>query len=348
MKKVFSSAMQCAHIWAQQVQDEGRAGNVSFRGPVWYSYSTPIAWIHPTQDRGYITLISSQGFSSATSGHKADARRASPNGPCINVPFIGEIGEESFQYNVCGWGRAARPVGGETWHTANLAWFQSEYGAQIAKFRRMRDVYSFDWLRHIVREANAYCDAFGLARLVLDAEADIAALEVFRAAREARLNTPEAEAKRDADRAKRKDRAERKAAIEAQQRREADADRLTAWITGNPLVRSLHGLQAPGGGVYLRVKGEELQTSQGASVPLAHAVRAFRFIKLIRARGDGWDANGHTVHVGHFTINRINSDGSFQAGCHFIGWPEIERIATLVGVLDSAPSDEAVEVTSNH
>lgn len=38
MRKVFKSAAECAHIWASRSQDEGRSGNVSFRGDSIYSY----------------------------------------------------------------------------------------------------------------------------------------------------------------------------------------------------------------------------------------------------------------------------------------------------------------------
>jgi hypothetical protein len=62
-------------------------------------------------------------------------------------------------------------------------------------------------------------------------------------------------------------------------------------------------------------------------VPLSHAIRVFQFVKLCRERNQEWKRNGKTLRVGHFQVDFIHADGSFQAGCHFIGWPEIERVA---------------------
>jgi hypothetical protein len=88
--------------------------------------------------------------------------------------------------------------------------------------------------------------------------------------------------------------------------------------------------------------GAELVTSQGARVPLSHAVKAFRFVKLIRQSGGHWERNGRVVRVGHYQLDAIDPDG-FKAGCHRINWPEIERVAKLAGVFELPPSDAAAE-----
>lgn len=85
--------------------------------------------------------------------------------------------------------------------------------------------------------------------------------------------------------------------------------------------------------------GGTLQTSKGADVPLVHAVRAFRFIKLVRERGRPWERNGHSLRVGHFTIDRIATSGDFKAGCHNIQWSEVKRLAASLGVLNVCPMD---------
>lgn len=84
--------------------------------------------------------------------------------------------------------------------------------------------------------------------------------------------------------------------------------------------------------IYLRVKGDELQTSWGARVPLDHAVKAFKIIARCRKNGTAWERNGHSIHVGHFQIDRISPNGDIEAGCHRILWGEIERIANSIGV----------------
>jgi hypothetical protein len=138
------------------------------------------------------------------------------------------------------------------------------------------------------------------------------------------------------------------AAIEAERLRNADlAEKRDAWRNGAEL-RALgeHRLDDGDGGALLRIEGDgdgaELVTSQGARVPLAHAVKAFRFVKLIREAGGHWQRNGRVVRVGHYQLDSIDPAG-FNAGCHRINWPEIERVAKLAGVFELPPSDDAAE-----
>lgn len=138
------------------------------------------------------------------------------------------------------------------------------------------------------------------------------------------------------------------------------AERRAAWLANDPdAPRYAYDLQDERGGALLRATGVglhgctvvtgELETSQGATVPLAHAVRAFGFIRALRERGEGWSrGEGRSIRVGHFTIDRIEPTGDFVAGCHHINWGEVERLAREIGVwdcpateLESQPEGEA-------
>lgn len=123
-----------------------------------------------------------------------------------------------------------------------------------------------------------------------------------------------------------------------------EAERRQAWLDG----QGTGHFSDPDGGALLRIEGDgdsaELVTSHGARVPLAHAIKAFRFVKLIREKGGHWQRNGRTVRVGHYQIDSIDPAG-FNAGCHRINWPEIERVAKLAGVFD-CPADDAAAVPS--
>lgn len=151
--------------------------------------------------------------------------------------------------------------------------------------------------------------------------------------------------------------AERKAREEAAAAWVADAR--AAWRAGLPgpvrpagvdYTQANAATRCEGGGAMLRAKdverdaagqvvGGELVTSQGATVPLAHALRAFRFLKLCRERGEEWNANGRTVRVGHFRIDRVTAAGDFRAGCHSILWEEVARLAGELGVADLTAED---------
>lgn len=148
--------------------------------------------------------------------------------------------------------------------------------------------------------------------------------------------------------------AERAAAREAAriEAAKAESERRANWFAGLPHAQ--WSGRDPDGNAYIRAVGVErdasgaivngtLQTSQGADVPLTHAIRAFRFIKLCRASGKAWHANGHSVRVGHFMVDWIDAEGNFKAGCHMFAWPEIERVAVALGVFEAPADDAALE-----
>ncbi len=180
--------------------------------------------------------------------------------------------------------------------------------------------------------------------------ADIAAEREARAARALAKLTPAELARRAARKVASAEKAERSRAL-----RYASADeKLAGWREGLRVDSYALPRGDSNGGAYIRatgvkrdkagqVTGGTLETSQGASVPLCHAIRAFRFLKLCRDRGRGWDANGRTIRVGHFNISRVDPAGDFVAGCHRINWPEVAALAVRLGVFDLPPADDALE-----
>jgi hypothetical protein len=138
------------------------------------------------------------------------------------------------------------------------------------------------------------------------------------------------------------------------ERRRVEAERLAAerradWLEGKGNGR----FDDASGGALLRIRGDlaepekaELETSHGARVPLLHAIKVFRFVKLIRESAGHWQRNGRTVRVGHYQLDSIDPDG-FNAGCHRINWPEIERVAKLAGVFNLPADDAAAEPSAN-
>jgi len=96
---------------------------------------------------------------------------------------------------------------------------------------------------------------------------------------------------------------------------------------------------------YLRTHGDEVQTSRHASVPLAHAIRAYLFVKLCKERGKGYETNGHTVRLGHYTLDRITPKGDTYIGCHFFSYEVLEAWATKQGIAQANATDEALTRT---
>lgn len=188
-----------------------------------------------------------------------------------------------------------------------FAQYRAEYMGLVGKYAkaRQRKPEHLDALRRLVEEANGYAAFFGLrARLTLpdDLTAMIAECQAI-----------------DKRERERKQREERKREREAQ-------ERLQKWVDGQSDY-------CPScGPIRLRIVGDELQTSRGARVPLAHAVKAFRAIKRLHDKGQTYERNGHTIHLGHFALDAVDSAGNVRAGCHEVAWDEIARVATLAGV----------------
>jgi hypothetical protein len=263
--------------------------------------------------------------------------------PCFSVPIIAQNGAFGYhpEYDLT-------PME----HGINIAHLIAEYNTVAAKSLRAHDIYGdetylFGKLQERADAALGYASAFGLALPFLDAGSDAREIWRKRQEREAKNNTPEAIAKRERARLKRIERYEAKRAEEKRIALLRGAELIDAWRDGASVLSWRMPRTDENDGAFLRIHGDNLETSQGASVPLSHAIRVFQFVKLCRERNQEWKRNGKTLRVGHFQVDSINPDGSFRAGCHFIAWHEIERVARkhdLFGVdaIDTTEQKEMV------
>lgn len=140
----------------------------------------------------------------------------------------------------------------------------------------------------------------------------------------------------------------------------AQAEYRAAWLAGSKErpPYSVGRLSCATGGALLRavdvtrdesgqITGGTLETSHGAQVPLAHALRVFAFLKLCRARGEAWQRNGARLRVGHFQVDSVAVNGDFVAGCHRITWAEVARLSEALGVADTvAPADTTAHASA--
>jgi hypothetical protein len=335
MKTVFSNSM-VAHVWAQQSQAHGHSGSMSFDGAVLFSYRTPIAAFVQSVTGDRVALVTSQTYSMTTSSkHMPQVSRALNYANYFRVPFV-----------VAPFGRSQREV-----HDANFKVLCAAYNEHCDKARRARDYYGdlHANLQELADTANKYATAFGLEPFAYNAVTDSAAILGFRDARTARLNTPQAIAKRERDAAKREERKTFKAiaaraqriaddqyraeqrAINDAARAVRDAEAKAQWLNGSPHVRGAY-FRDDQGGAYLRVQGDRVETSQGAYVPVADAIKAIRLIKIVRARGVEWIENGEQCPVGQFRVNKIFANGDIKAGCHYIQWAQIAMIDEALSI----------------
>lgn len=333
---VFDNAM-VAHVWAQRSQEEGRShnGNFSFSGDTLYSYSTPIGKFVEVPEKGYAVLVTSRRYSRTTSGKHM---------PALHRALSSEGYRNEFEVP------CVAPHGPSD-HAANLAHLVNEFEDRANKALRARDDWRLgrldDDLVEAAKRVERYAELFRLEAPKLNPIDRASEVRMARAAREAKANTPAAIAKRGIAREQREARAARKLELE----RLEGVERVEAWKRGEP-VNLRYG--ETGGDVVLRVRGDMLETSLGAKVPLEQAVRVFKFVKLCKARGQGsaphaniaWKRNGAHLPVGHFEVDWVTTTGSFRAGCHLIHWPEIERVAREIGVLDAEPEDTTIRLAA--
>jgi hypothetical protein len=109
-----------------------------------------------------------------------------------------------------------------------------------------------------------------------------------------------------------------------------ERERAEAWLRGERIYGGL-GRRADGS-CYLRVNGDLLETSQGANIPLSHAVRLWPLLRRCNALGVEWEPNGRKPTLGSFQLDRVDAVGNFKAGCHFVSIAESMRIAELLGI----------------
>lgn len=187
---------------------------------------------------------------------------------------------------------------------ANLAWYEEQIHTRegLAVRARSQAGWKHEALDRMIHEANMFCEYFGLPRRFTPRTKD----EIQESLRKAE--------------------ASRKLA-QAQKLRKAQ-ETIDAWKYGAQ-VHIPYGIND----TYLRVEGDELVTSKGARVPIDHARKALVFVRSIRARGEGYTRNGHTIHIGHYAIDSVDSLGNLRAGCHYITYAEIERVAPVVELI---------------
>lgn len=95
-----------------------------------------------------------------------------------------------------------------------------------------------------------------------------------------------------------------------------NADRVTQWLAGGDNV-DLYGMRE----TLCRVKGDQVQTSKGARVPLADALQLAALAAACRDKGKALDLAGRAV--GQYRGNSISATGDLTVGCHFIKWDAI-------------------------
>ncbi len=297
MKTVFSSHSECAHIWASQSQAQGRASRVFFEGQLIYSYGYhfPVARFAP--EYGNIVLFTSRGYSSSTGKHKTLIRSAIPSG--FNVVYCDDP-SKGAEHNLDKW-RAA------------VEWMRRDFAAKTHKISRGN--LAVEIFKNC-ESAIVYCMALKIAapEWTNESNDEMAARDYVYELAKAR------EIKKAAARAE----YEKQMGLEA-------AERMALWAIGENVYS--------GGFQYLptalRIKGESIQTSRGANIPVADAIKLWPLLLRAKQSGKTLEAGLHSINLGAYRFNSF--DGHILiVGCHQIAWNEIEKMADQLNLLKEA------------
>ncbi len=326
MKRVFNSKMT-VHVYCQQSQDDGRNGNntISFRGDTLYSYAARIARIVPAHITGQIMLVTNRDYSVTTRQHIGQAIRAW-EGNFIRVKTLGDRYDNG-------------PLTPEE-HESNLSALEEQYRARVERIIRMvSEPWSSyqDMLIDAAQPASDYARAFNLRFTNIDTSADLSRILDNRAKREKRRNQPAVKQRREW-----KEQAQRAKQARLEKEREQrrlnalldNAEKIVRWRAGEAVTLPYDAQHTENNSAMLRVDkiNERVQTSLGAEVPLHQAGLAYLLVKRCRDANEGWTPlEGQSVKLGHFSLDKVDGDGNIKAGCHYIAWTEIERIAMEMG-----------------
>lgn len=303
---------EIAHLWAHKTQASARnkQGNLYFSGDVIYSYrnSYPLAKHVTGKDGTPGVLLNRNGYSNTTARHLSQVRRAVSH--------------------IAAWWEVDNPLADtpnqlEHWQQRIKDKSESVIQPRIHKATAAR---RYKELQELVAQANSFAEFFGIKPTF-----SVPEFGELKATLEAEALKLAAKHKRDLARfAKQK-------AEKEKEYREKTAEDLQKWIAGY----DVYAPRLPE--AYLRISpiadgGEvQVETSLGARVPIAHAIKAARLIKAMLAHpikdpveGLLWRRNGHSIRLGHYTLDSVAVDGTIRAGCHVIKRGEFERFSKVL------------------
>lgn len=297
MKHVFDTH-EIPHLWAHQTQNDARnkQNNLFFDGDTIYSYGRhfPIAR-HITNTKGARAIaFTTRSYSVTTSGHISAVRSAIPNG--VQVFHVCDVTAKLGEWSL-----------NDVQERINSA-------ALLASKARTNKETHLDSMRANVEEFTALAKFIGSRRKPKTPTAKWLEEQV-KAAKEENRKAREQRKAREAQQAE----ARRLAEVKRQENR-------AKWLAGeNVPFHTIYGESD-----LMRIEGDEVATSKGARVPLEHVRKVAPLIISLLEQGKTYQRNGHTIHLGHYAIDSLDSDGVLRVGCHKFERCEVLRINSLI------------------
>lgn len=298
---------EVAHAWANQTGKHRKGFNMFYEGRTIYSYGRhfPIASLRDTPERT-VVLMTTEKYSVSTSKHVTYTWRACNHMTMYRVPLVEPIGPSDHDYNVKS--------------------YLKRITESLEKAKRAR-VYGPSHMRNaeeMIREAQDYIQVFRVTGYEnIDWSPDAIVEGAEEAARIAYEREKEAIRQRE---------------IAARKRyREETWPRIKNWIRGYDIFASHTPRPLP------RIKGDIVETTWGASVPLDIATKLYWV--SIKCRREHYEYIPKTsMRVGDFHLNRIKANGDLVVGCHDIPFWFMHYAAKRNGIPDTQPCPNTTQV----
>lgn len=316
MRKVLKDRREVCHYWANQVQSEGRAGNVFFEGGKLYSYGRHfvIARILPNGT----AVFTKQGYSSSTAQHQSTARAA--------------------------WGTHGANAGGRPTVWANDADADAARNKEAAALAILAEMRASETTRRI-RTATREAHKARAVALAIEFNTYLAALpadEQTASPFDVDTGSETVDAFIAREHARQKEADEKRAAA---LRVELDAA-IKAWRAGEntrhgmhslpPMLRLVRGKGLHTGGLLREGSADVIETSHGAEIPAGFAPALWAIVQRCIATATAYiPEQTKAPKLGHYTLKMVRVDGSIVVGCHDIAYSELQGIAAALGFTES-------------
>lgn len=325
MKTVFPNISMVCHVWAQRSQPFGKTGNgnVYFDGSTIYSYGWhfPIAKLIDNKQGETVCLYNDDSYSVSTSNHQNEVRSAASHYRRITCDT------ETLRYVVNHYHNTESKE-----FRQRLAKFVSDNvtgkiteSAKSAARRRAAHLKQRD-----IDSANrAYSNGVDLLDFY-GAKMPIKTRNLITKLNEDTATVLQAHEKQIA--AQRKKEAKLRAERE-KERQALIAEAVQVWLEGGEPTYKQGDALRHHEYIYMRPEDDgNIHTTHKAQFPIEHGKKAFAFIRQCKERGETWHKNGQQIRLGHFAIDSIDAKGNVKAGCHYVKWDEIERVARILEI----------------
>lgn len=297
LKLVYSNFEKITHLWAHQTQPEARCRNGFFEGDKIYSYGRHFlaGKMHKVNGQNAV-VINSHKYSVTTAKQLRDLGQAVSHMPTFR-------GKDPEDLKAAVLETQANLIDSLMNEFKLRSYYQHAFAnAGLAYGESDQD---YDIITKI-QKFNADCIAIGMSQFTLDVDDEFISLlnshALIAIERQKQLKTPEMLEKREKERAKREAKQLEKARLNAEN-----------WVRGGAMMPGVADLSPQ----LIRINGDTVETTRGASVPLSHAQRLIE--KVLRNAAEVGD------RVGHFSVDALDQK-CIKIGCHVIAIDQAKAV----------------------